>query len=45
VYRDAEQKLKLEQERHRHAREELTKAKNALQFVKTQAQVRPGLLL
>ncbi|BGP24260.1 afadin/alpha-actinin-binding family protein [Rhodotorula toruloides] len=36
--KDVEQKLKLERERHRHAREELAKAKNALQFVKTQAQ-------
>ncbi|KAJ8294914.1 hypothetical protein OF846_001983 [Rhodotorula toruloides] len=36
--KDAEQKLKVEQERHRHAREELAKTKNALQFVRTQAQ-------
>lgn len=32
--------LATEQERHRHAKEELTKARNALQFVKTQALVR-----
>lgn len=36
---EAQQKLKTEQERHRHARDELAKAKNALQFVKTQALV------
>lgn len=39
-YRDAEAKLKTEQERHRHAKDELSKMKSALQFVKTQALVR-----
>lgn len=31
--------LAAEQERHRHAKEELNKARNALQFVKTQVLV------
>lgn len=41
--RNATTALATEQERHRHAKEELNKAKSALQFVKTQAAVRSSL--
>lgn len=38
--RAANNALIAEQERHRHAKDELTKARSALQFVKTQVLVR-----
>lgn len=44
IHREAEQKLRAEQDRHRHTRDELAKSKNALQFVKTQALVRSSAI-